>query len=373
MRILTVSAFYESHGGGIELVAGALARALARRGHDCRWAAAGFDRPPNEDALMATPLRAFDPAEKRLGLPMPLLAREGRRALAREVDRADAVIVHDALYASSVLAARRARRLRKPWALIQHIGPIPYKNVLLRAALAGANRLVTRRLLGKASQAVFISDGVRAHFRDARFAARPMLLFNGVDQAVFGLASDGKRERVRRTLGFDSARPQILFVGRFVEKKGLAVLERLARLRADWDFHLVGSGPIDPAKWGLANVHIAGRRTAPELAELYNAADGLVLPSTGEGFPLVVQEAMACGLPVYCGRDSAWADPGAARYLHGIEVDPTDPAGTASRFAAAMAGGAQGPDSEAAAYAARTYDWDANAAVLEQVFLARAD
>ena len=46
----------------------------------------------------------------------------------------------------------------------------------------------------------------------------------------------------------------------------------------------------------------------PGLAELYRASDVFVLPSQGEGFPLVVQEALACGLPVVCGDESTGAD-----------------------------------------------------------------
>lgn len=372
MRILTVSAFYESHGGGIELVAGALARALARRGHECRWAAAAFDPPPDALGVAPSPLDAFDPIERRLGLPMPLLTRGGRRVLADEIAMADAVIVHDALYASSVLATREARRARKPWALIQHIGPIPYKSSLLRGALTLANCAVTQPMLARASRAVFISDGVRRHFGEVAYRAPPLLLFNGVDHNVFTLTSSERRAEMRRELGLDGERPQFLFVGRFVEKKGLTVLEHLARHNPQWDFQLVGSGPIDPAKWGLANVRLRGRKTSAELADLYAAVDGFVLPSTGEGFPLVVQEAMACGLPVYCGSDSAEADPGAARFLHGIDVDLTDPGGTAKRFALAMAQGAPSPNAEMAAHAHAAYDWDANAAALEKALLERA-
>ena len=42
-----------------------------------------------------------------------------------------------------------------------------------------------------------------------------------------------------------------------------------------------------------------------ELPPLYQAADLLVLPSVGEGFPLVVQEAMACGTPALVGDETA--------------------------------------------------------------------
>lgn len=234
-----------------------------------------------------------------------------------------------------------------------------------------ANRMVTQPMLARASQTVFISDRVRQHFGEVRYKAPPLLLFNGVDHSLFAPAPAARRKALRRELHLDSSRPQLLFVGRFVEKKGLAVLKQLARNNSQWDFHLVGSGPIDPATWNLVNVHLPGRKAPAQLAGLYAAMDCLVLPSTGEGFPLVVQEAMACGLPVYCGRDSAEADPYARHYLHCVDVDFADPERTAARFASAIAAGVPGPDAAMAAYARATYDWDANAAALEEVFSAR--
>ena len=373
MRILIVSAFYESHGGGIEVVAGAMARALARRGNECRWAAAAFDSLPHEPLLTAIPLAASDPVERWTGLPMPLPTSAARRLIEREVTAADAVIVHDALYASSLLAARYARRHGKPWVLVQHIGAIPYRSPFLRLTMASANRLVTRPLLARAPQAVFISDVVRNFFAGTRWAKQPALLFNGVDHELFRLPTARERTRLRKRFQMPDARRQLLFVGRFVEKKGLAALRHLATAKPAWDLSLVGSGPIDPNAWGLRNVQVLGRRNQAELADLYRAADALVLPSVGEGFPLVIQEAMASGLPVFCGLDSAAADPTAAKLLHGIAVDPADAKLTAAMFADAITSASPGLDPSLAAHAKSAYNWDSNALLFERNLRALAD
>lgn len=371
MRILTVSAFFEKHGGGVEIVAGALARALALRGHDCHVTGADFDELPTDKLLSSVPLPAHDPLERHFGLPMPIPTRQGRRLLALEVAAADAVIIHDSLYASSILSAREATRLGKPWILIQHIGAIPYSSALLRAALASANRVVTQRMLNNASQAIFISDIVRQNFDGITYRRTPKLMFNGVDKNLFHFPEEGEKALAKAELGLNmSSKLNLLFVGRFVEKKGLSALRELAIMRPDFDVVLVGSGPIDPAIWGLPNVRLLGRRSREELARLYHACDALVLPSVGEGYPLVVQEALVSGLPVYCGIDSAAADPKAASFLHGILVDPNNPKATAERIDQAIQTHPPSSNVAASAYASKHYDWDANASEIEAMIAA---
>jgi len=44
------------------------------------------------------------------------------------------------------------------------------------------------------------------------------------------------------------------------------------------------------------------------MRRLYQACDALILPSVGEGFPLVIQEALACGLAVICASETVAAD-----------------------------------------------------------------
>ncbi|HEX6241498.1 MAG TPA: glycosyltransferase, partial [Polyangiales bacterium] len=124
-----------------------------------------------------------------------------------------------------------------------------------------------------------------------------------------------RREALRAALGVEKHQPLLLFVGRFVEKKGLHLLRQLAQRlpQARWIF--AGWGPLDPADWGLANVSVPGKLAREALIPLYQAADLLVLPSVGEGFPLVVQEAMACGTPALVTDETAGASPAAADLL----------------------------------------------------------
>ena len=86
LALLTVSHFYETHGGGIERVAGQLCRELNRLGATVAWAASDSDRAQSE-GVEAIPLACVNPTEKLTGLPMPIPGLRGYRALEREIRR----------------------------------------------------------------------------------------------------------------------------------------------------------------------------------------------------------------------------------------------------------------------------------------------
>jgi len=95
---------------------------------------------------------------------------------------------------------------------------------------------------------------------------------------------------------------RVIYAGQLTQRKGIAYLLRGYRqfARADTRLTLVGSvvgsdAPLRP----FADLfeHVA-HQTRPALADLYRDADVFVFPTLVEGMPLVVLEAMACGLPV---------------------------------------------------------------------------
>ena len=296
LRVVLVTHFYPAHGGGVERVAAQLALCMAAEGAEVIWCASDTDAPPALPGVRCEPMESFNGVERLTGFPYPLWSPRSLALLASCVRSADAVHVHDCIYVGSLAAAWLARRHRKRLAVTQHIGLVPLGGVL-RFALGAANRLGAWIVLRHADGVGFISPAVRRYFEGlAGPSPRFHYVANGVDGTIFRPAQGQWGER-RAVLGFDAKRPLLLFVGRFVAKKRLHLVRAMATLRPDWQWCIIGHGPDRPQAWGLPNVRVLPAMAQQDLVPYYSAADLLVLPSEGEGFPLVVQEAMACGLP----------------------------------------------------------------------------
>jgi phosphatidyl-myo-inositol dimannoside synthase len=311
VRILQVSHYFASHGGGVEIIAAEIARRLVARGHEVTWAATLLRGEPAPSEVDSVAMRGVNITERLMGLPYPVWEPVSLIRLVQAVRRCDVVHLHDCLYSGNVAAWRAARWLRKPIVVTQHIGLVPYRAAMLRSAMSIANSLLGRLVLGGSEQVVFYSPLVWDYFsRFVRFRAPPKLIANGVDAGRFSPVSSGERMRLRRELGIPDGCPLVLFVGRFVDKKGLHVLRPVAERRTDCRWLFVGWGPDDPAAWKLPHVQRIAHAERQQLADYYRAADLLVLPSRGEGFPLVVQEAMSCGTPVLITPETAGGSPG---------------------------------------------------------------
>lgn len=294
--VLLVTHYYPAHGGGVEIVAGQLATRLSTD-VEIRWYAAAPGQESVSHGVKVRPMRCWNGLERRFGLPIPLPSPPAIRSVVEAVREADLVWVHDLMYPANLVAAIAAINARKPLVVTVHVGAIPYRNRIVRRMMAATLALTGRWVLTRAAAVAFVSERVQTEFLARWRIRRQELIPNGVDVETFKPLSARECARVRGELGLVD-RPVVLFVGRFVERKGLLLLKELAKRMPSTDWIFAGSGPLDPESWALPNVRVERERSGRTLAELYGAADLLVLPSVGEGFPLVVAEGLAMGLPV---------------------------------------------------------------------------
>lgn len=96
----------------------------------------------------------------------------------------------------------------------------------------------------------------------------------------------------------------VLSIGQFIHRKGFDILlEACKNMSSDVGIYIVGGKPTDEykslkKKLKLDNVHFVGFKTKEELKEYYKVADLFVLPTREDIWGLVINEAMAFGLPV---------------------------------------------------------------------------
>lgn len=133
-----------------------------------------------------------------------------------------------------------------------------------------------------------------------------------------------EKQKLRESLGMTEAKI-LLYVGRYDPKKGMDdLLHGVPGLDKNVGVYFVGGQPREEhmafcREKNMENVHFVGFRKKEELALYYQAADVLVLPTWSDVWGLVVNEAMACGLPVVttdrCVAGMELVEPGVNGYI----------------------------------------------------------
>jgi glycosyltransferase involved in cell wall biosynthesis len=167
------------------------------------------------------------------------------------------------------------------------------------------------------------------------------------DRSLFYARSADERIRLRQRLRL--TRPTVLAAGRLVPIKGFDLLiTALARLEgaARPELLIAGDGPareslVGQARTAGVGVRFLGTVAQNTLAEMMAAADLFVHPcrslsdGRSEGMPLVVREALACGLPVIASASGGLSELGGDARLH--LIGPEDPGLLARAIASALA------------------------------------
>lgn len=265
------------------------------------------------------------------------------RELLRALPRVDAVHIQG--YSSkNIVVMSLARLFARP--------------VILHLQTAKHDEPATVRAQGAAAWQAFrsadaylsVSPGLTASYLEAGLPAdRIREIPNGVDAARFRPASTGEQLALRRRLGLPVDRPVILFVGVMMPDKQPHVLfDAWLQMRRTTGIAstLVFVGASNPKLYELAD-RLADRVRADADAsgfgadvlfvppteaihEFFRAADVFAMPSAREGLPIVLLEAMACGLPVLASRLQGSTDTMIESGVDGLLVPPGDVAAFAA-------------------------------------------
>jgi len=117
------------------------------------------------------------------------------------------------------------------------------------------------------------------------------------------VTSQEEKKLLREELGIEENHC-LLAIGQFIHRKGFDVLlKAAAKLPKDAGIYLVGGEPTEEyislrQELGLDNVHFLGFQSKETLVKFYKAADVFVLPTREDIWGLVINEAMAYGIPV---------------------------------------------------------------------------
>lgn len=362
VRVLHVTKKFPPVVGGDATAVSSLVRAQSRRGHEVHllvYRSRGIE--PTDRIHPVGPIQTPEGLD-RVGIRR----LRGMRAMRAWVSDNLAALRPDIIHAHAVdvgaAVVEGAKRHGIPIALTCHGVWYPHRR---RWSLAGR---IERSLLGRGYDAITSVD--RASVQAIRDVGQTdaILVANGVDPDEFAVPRADDRLRY-------------LFVGRHVSQKGIDDLleaAAMARKRIEDGFvvELAGDGPERPRlerkarDLGLSgNVRFLGSLSRPHLLEAYRRASIFVLPSRFEGFPLVILEAWAAGLPVIA--TSVGGIPDVCNEGNAVLVPPGEP----EVLADALTSLARDADrrerlgTAGLALVRARYTWDMIAQAYEQVYM----
>ena len=378
-RICLVTHFFPPHIGGIEKVSYEQSKRLTEAGYEVDVLTSkvkGQKKYPTK-GIRVFPYQSIKLAE-RFGVPYPILTIASYKKFAQIIKKCDLVHAHGHVYISSYLAGKLAKKYNKPFILTQHNTFIDYKSFLNR--LEQLNDLIIGKpVLKRADHILTVSkETMKYVLRVGADKSKTSVMYNGVDTNCFYATKKGES---RKKLGLPKNRKIIFSVRRLVYKNGLDTLiksaARVIQHNPDILFVVAGKGPSrklieDHIKeLGIENNIILTGFVPDELLPVYyNAADYFVLPSaSGEGLPLVLFEAMSCGLPVIA--TMVGGTPEIINHMkNGVLVPPRNPEELAEAILKLLANGELGKEigEKAKKNIQKRFSWEENVRQLKEVY-----
>jgi glycosyltransferase involved in cell wall biosynthesis len=204
-----------------------------------------------------------------------------------------------------------------------------------------------RHLIREFGKAIFYLPYVGALVGGQRSAE--YLAFLGVPKNRIALGYDAVSLRRVRLLAQSNAAPggvphasrHFTIIGRFIREKNLPMALQAYKIYADRhpeslrELHLCGAGDIEPElrayveRHGLRGVKFRGFLDEAEIARVLASSLALILPSVQETFGLVVNEAIAMGVPILVSSNPGARDILVRTGVNGYVFEPDNAAGLA--------------------------------------------
>lgn len=204
-----------------------------------------------------------------------------------------------------------------------------------------ARERMKRLLVARIFDAAFVS-GLRAEAYVCSLGIPEDAVWRGVDVVDNEWFARACRRRSSVGRSASGRMPHFLSVTRLSPEKNLGMLIESYRLYRHsggrWDLHIVGTGPDEadlkqsvPATISQ-HVRWVGWKQYEDMPDVYAEASCFVLASRSETWGLVVNEAMAAGLPVLLSRTCGCVPELCWRGINGYDFAPTNPGELARLF-----------------------------------------
>ena len=252
---------------------------------------------------------------------MSLCMREPDLIVYLQLGHGKVSLVRDLVYMATAAVFKKA--------CVAHVHGSGFRKAL--EALPAPIRALDKKVLKKLRAAIVLSDSLKQMFDQIVAENRIFAIDNGIDPDFVSM-TDAAPKRVCHDQEMN-----ILFLSNFLTLKGFSTLLRTAVLAQNrdrkWHFSFVGARidnqdvDIDAfiQDYQLRNVSVHDVVQGEEKHKMYQNADVFVLPSSYEGQPLCILEAMFESLPVVTTRVGGIPDIFATDESCVVYVDPNDP------------------------------------------------